>query len=317
VFSTDFGLAASYAGFAKEDGKWVAPGSWNGRGYKATQFEAPKLITGKGWKGLIMTFHGRLRSAGGKVLGMADGETIFAGNDETASIVLNVFPARGTSELRKSILASLKFFSPKPINTKVTRLFRNERLGVEFRYPAAYKLSATKPFPPPGATSDSLPVEAAYEFKLPLPPCCAGVGGLPFSVQDYIFFLKQDFLSAARGLGFMKNQQGEWTYGDAGEVQKAEGVSGDGWKGLRMTYGYRLYPAASAWELAHGLSFGNGYLGASEGEKTLVSAGGNRSMVLELDPDWEFDPDLKKTYNTILKSLRFIGSPPRPRRIHP
>lgn len=300
----DFATTASVVGYSLKSGKWTHPEIRRGH------FESVKSIQGNGWKGLVAIFRGQLYSTSGKGLGMAEGTTIIAGNDETASIILNFFPARGTAELRKSILASLKFFSPKPIDTSVTRLFRDEKLGAEFRYPAAYTLSATKPFSPPGAASDSLPVEAAYELKLPLPPCCAGVGGLPFSVQYYIFFLKLDFLSAAKGLGFRKNPQGEWTYKDVGEVQKAERLSGDGWEGLRMTYNYRLYPAASAWQQTQGFTSGSGYLGASEGEKTVIGDGGNRSVVLEFDPDWESDSDVKKTYDTILKSLRFFAPMP-------
>jgi len=182
------------------------------------------------------------------------------------------------------------------------KLFRSERLGVSFKYPAGYKLAAVSPFPPPGISSESIPVAATYELIPPSPPGGADPGGSPYSYQYYVFFLKLDFNSAAKALGFTRTSQGEWTYKDVGPPDKAEQVSGSGWKGLRMSYAFRLYRAPTAQERARGLELGNGYLGMSEGEKTLVSAGGNLSIVLEFDPDIETDP----VRDAILKSLRFL-----------
>jgi hypothetical protein len=231
----DFTTAAFAVGYSLKGGKWRHPEILGGN------FESVKSIQGNGWKGLVAVFRARLHSTSGKDLGMAEGTRIIAGNSEGASVLLNFFPDRGTAELSMTILASLKFVGPKPIDTGVTRLFRNERLGIEFKYPASYKLSARKPFSPPGAASDSLPAEAAYELKPPVPPCCSGVGGFAVDYQYYIFFLKLDFASAAKGLGFARNPQGEWTYGGVHFPQKAKQVSGSGWKGLRMTYNFRLY----------------------------------------------------------------------------
>lgn len=72
-----------------------------------------------------------------------------------------------------------------------------------------------------------------------------------------------------------------------------------------MTYDFRLYNAPSAEERAQGLDLGSGYLGMSEGEKDLISAGGNLSLILEFDPDIETDA----VRDVILKSLRFLESP--------
>jgi len=284
-----FTTTAGALGYSLKSGKWTHPRIRGG------YFESIKSIQGNGWKGLVATFQGRLHSTTGKFLGMAEGQEVIAGNNETASVDLNFFPDEGTQELRQAILRSIRFVSPKSQVTKARKLFRSERLGVEFKYPASYRLVAMHPFSPPGVASDSLPVEAAYELKPLIPPCCAGVGGYAYSYQYYIVFLKLDFLSAAKGLGFTRNQQGGWMYKDVGSLNKAERTSGKGWNGLRMTYYFRLYRAPTV-----GNPYGGGYLGASDGEKNLVSAGGKLSVVLE------FDPQEKEVCDAILKSLRFF-----------
>jgi len=290
MINFDFATAASAFGYSLKSGKWAHPEISGG------YFESVKSIQGHGWKGLVATFRAGLHSTSGRDLGMAEGTTIIAGNSEGSSVLLNFFPDRGTQDLCQAILRSIQFVSPQNQVGTARKLFRSEKLGIEFQYPASYELSVIKPFSPPGAVSDSLPVEAAYELKPPVPPCCAGVGGYAVDYQYYIFFLKLDFLSAAKGLGFTRNPQGEWMYKDVGSLSKAELVSGNSWKGLRMTYNFRLYQAATA-----GNPYGAGYLGASEGEKTLLSADGNLSVVLEFDPQ---ENDLR---DAILKSLRFLG----------
>ncbi len=181
--------------------------------------------------------------------------------------------------------------------------FRSERFGVTFEYEAGWKLAALPPFAPPGAPSESIPVVAAYRL---IPPTTPGLaGGTPYSYQYYVFFVRRGFVPGAHALGFNRNTQGEWIYNDAGILNKAVQTSGNGWQGLRMTYDFRLYNAPSAEERAQGLDLGNGYLGMSEGEKDLISAGGNLSLVLEFDPDIETDA----VRDVILKSLRFLESP--------
>jgi len=284
-----FATAAGALGYSLKGGKWTHPEIRGGH------FESVKSIRGDGWKGLVATFRGRLYSTSGKDLGMAQGTTIIAGNHKGSSVLLNFFPDQGTRQLRQAILRSIRFISPRPTVGKARKLFRSEKLGVEFQYPASYKLSAMKPFSPPGAASDSLPVEAAYELKPPVAPCCAGVGGYAFDYQYYIFFLKLGFVSAAEGLVFNRNAHGQWMYEDVPFPQKAKQISGSGWKVLRMTYNFRLDPFPPA---ANPNS--SGYLGASEGEKTLLSSGGNRSAVLE------FDPQQNDLRNVIIKSFRFL-----------
>lgn len=292
-----FTTAAGALGYLLKGGKWTHPEIRGGH------FESVKSIRGNDWQGLIATFRGRLYSVSGKGRGMAQGTTIIAGDNKESSVLLNFFPDRGAGPLRRAILQSIKFISPRPTVGKARKLFRNEKLGVEFQYPASYKLTVVKPFSPPGAASDSLPVEAAYELNPSLPPCCAGVGNFAFSYQYYIFVLKLDFLSAAKSLGFAKSAKGKWVYKDDGELNKARPIAGNGWCGLRMVYNFRLYRAASALQRAQGLTSVSGYLGASEGEKTLLSAGGNRSIVLE------FDPQQNDLRNVIIKSLRFLKPP--------
>lgn len=286
---SDFATAAFALGYSLRGGKWTHPEIVGGH------FESVQSIRGNGWKGLIATFRGKLHSASGKDVGMAQGMTIVAGNDQGSSVILDFFPDRGIRDLRRAIFRSIRFRSPKNQIGTARKLFRSEKLGIEFKYPASYKLAAMKPFSPPGAASDSLPVAAVYELKPSVPPCCAGVGGYAFDYQYYIFVLKLDFLSAANGLGFIKSPKAGWTYKDVGELNRAKEVSGSGWKGLRMTYNFRLYRAPTA-----GNPNGGGYLGASEGEKTLVSDGGNRSVVLE------FDPQQNDLRDVILRSLWFL-----------
>ncbi len=301
----DFTTAAFAVGYSLKGGKWTHPEIPGGH------FESVKSIQGNGWKGLVATFRAGVHSTNGKDLCLAEGTRIIAGNSEGSSVLLDFFPDQGTEELRQAILRSIRFVSPKNQVGTARELFRSEKLGIEFQYPASYKLSAMKPFSPPGATSDSLPVEAAYELKPPVPPCCAGIGGYSFSYQYYIFFLKLDFLSAAKGLGFARNPQGKWVYKDVGMFHKARQISGNDWNGLRMTYYFRLYPAASTWQLEQGFSSGSGYLGASEGEKNLISAGRNLSVVLE------FDPQQNDLRNAILKSLRFLKPGLKPAQARP
>lgn len=302
MINFDFAAAASAVGYSLKAGKWTHPEIRGG------YFESIKSIRGNGWKGMVATFRGRLHSANGKELGMAQGTTIIAGDNKGSSVLLNFFPDQGTRQLREAILQSIRFISPRDLVGTGRKLFRSEKLGVEFQYPAPYKLTAVKPFSLRGAASDSIPVEAAYELNPPVPPCCAGVGGYPFSYQYYIFFLKLDFLSAAKGLGFTKSAEGKWVYKYVGELNKAKQIAGNGWRALRMTYNFRLYRAASARQRAQGFSSGSGYLGASEGEKTLLSADGNRSVVLE------FDPQQNNLRNVIIKSLKFLRPPSEPRR---
>ena len=110
------------------------------------------------------------------------------------------------------------------------------------------------------------------------------------------------FADAAHALGFSRNTRGEWTYKDVGTPSKAVRISNNGWQGLRMTYAFRLYNAPNAQERAQGLELGAGYLGMSEGERTLINAGGDLSIVVEFDPDIDTDP----LRDVILKSLRFL-----------
>lgn len=177
--------------------------------------------------------------------------------------------------------------------------FRSERFGIAFQYPAGYKLSATSPFSPPGSQSDSLPVAATYELIPPSRP--GGTEGRPYSYQYYVFFVRLGFAGAANALGISRNSKGKWIYKDAGIPSQAVQISRNGWRGLRMTYGFRLYNAPNAEERAQGLELGNGYLGMSEGEKDLIGAGENLSMVLEFDPDIQTDA----VRDRILNSLRF------------
>lgn len=193
--------------------------------------------------------------------------------------------------------------SVKENSSRKNESFRSERFGVTLEYKAGWKLAALPPFAPPGAPSESIPVAAAYRLIPPTPPGIAG--GTPYSYQYYVFFVRRGFVPAAHALGFNRNTQGEWIYNDAGILNKAVQTSGNGWQGLRMTYDFRLYNAPSAEERAQGLDLGSGYLGMSEGEKDLVSAGGNLSLVLEFDPDIETDA----VRDGILKSLRFLESP--------
>jgi hypothetical protein len=178
--------------------------------------------------------------------------------------------------------------------------FRCERFGVTFEYKAGWKLAPVHPFVPPGAASDSIPVVATYRLVPPSPP--GSSDGRPYSYQYYVFFVRTGFVNAAHALGFNRNSQGEWTYKDAGISSKAVRVSNNGWQGLRMTYAFRLYNAPNAQQRAQGLALGNGYLGMSEGEKTLISPGGDLSIVLEFDPDIDTDT----VRNVIIKSLRFF-----------
>jgi len=178
--------------------------------------------------------------------------------------------------------------------------FRSERFGITFEYEAGWKLAAVRPFVPPGAASDSIPVVATYQLVPPSPPGSAD--GMPISYQYYIFFVRMGFIGAAHALGFSRNTRGEWTYQDVGIPSEAVQISNNGWQGLRMTYDFRLYNAPNAQERAQGLELGTGYLGMSEGEKTLISPSGNLSIVLEFDPDIDTDP----VRDAILKSLRFL-----------
>ena len=187
--------------------------------------------------------------------------------------------------------------------------FRSERFGVTFEYKAGWKLAAVHPFVPPGAASDSIPVVATYQLVPPSPPGSAD--GKPFSYQYYIFFVRMGFVDAAHALGFSRNTRGDWTYKDVGISSEAVQISNNGWQGLRMTYAFRLYNAPNAQEGAQGLELGSGYLGMSEGEKTLMSPGGNLSIVLEFDPD--IDTDTLR--DLILKSLRFFK--PQPVQVQP
>lgn len=177
--------------------------------------------------------------------------------------------------------------------------FRSESFGVTFEYMAGWKLAAVHPFAPPGAASDSIPVAATYQLIPPSPPGSAD--GRPYDYQYYIFIVRMDFADAAHALGFSRNTLGEWTYKDVGIPSKAVRISNNGWQGLRMTYAFRLYNAPSAQERAQGLDLGAGYLGMSEGEQTLINAGGDLSIVVEFDPDIDTDPQR----DVILKSLRF------------
>jgi hypothetical protein len=177
-------------------------------------------------------------------------------------------------------------------------LFRSERFGVTFEYKAGWKLDGVRPFVPPGAASDSIPVVATYQLVPPSPPGSAD--GRPFSYQYYIFFVRMGFIGSAHALGFSGNTRGQWTYKDAGIPSKAVKISNNGWQCLRMTYAFRLYNAPNAQERAQGLELGTGYLGMSEGEKTLISPGGNLSIVLEFDPDVDTD----SLRDVIIKSLR-------------
>lgn len=179
------------------------------------------------------------------------------------------------------------------ISKESFKVFRDESLGVEFKYPSEYKLVAGHPSPPESA---------AYDLEPPDFQHSGGVGGSLYSCYYSISFLKLDFLAAAERAGFAR-QNGKWMIFNNQSVTflHARTIAGNGWKGLSGTYTTRLYVAAGA-KLPPNYWHAGRYLGLSEGMTILVNGDGQISMVLR------FDPDLKTNHlrDMILKSLRFF-----------
>jgi hypothetical protein len=189
---------------------------------------------------------------------------------------------------------------------KSHKTFRNERLGVEFEYPASYELAKLSAQSPQDAPPESLLFVASYKLVPSAPPGGGRSETAPYARRYYVFFLKLDLAEAAKAMGFARNSQGDWMPKNGGGSSKGVQVSGNGWQGLRITYPLQLYRAPTPQERAHGFEVGSTSLGMSEGEKTLLNWGGDLSMVLEFDPDIGTD----SLRDVILKSLRFSSSTP-------
>ncbi len=187
---------------------------------------------------------------------------------------------------------------------KSQKTFRDERLGVEFEYPASYELAKLSAQSPQDAPPESLLFVASYKLVPSESPGGGRSETAPYARRYYVFFLKLDLAEAAKTMGFARNSQGDWMPKDGGGSIKAVQVSGNGWQGLRITYPLQLYRAPTPQERAHGFEVGSTSRGMSEGGKTLVNWGGDQSMVLEFDPDIETNA----VRDVILKSLRFFTS---------